>query len=79
MATTHQITGAAILHTYDDSICYICHFIQVIYQLIVHTYFLKHITYSVVSIKRTGSLNYFEVFYHPELFFHVLNEIFLPP
>ena len=37
------------------------------------------VTYSVVSIKRTGSLNYFEVFYHPELFFHVLNEIFLPP
>ena len=35
--------------------------------------------YYVVSIKRTGSLNYFEVFYHPELFFHVLNEIFLPP
>ena len=35
--------------------------------------------YSVVSIKRTGSLNYFEVFYHPELFFHALNEIFLPP
>jgi len=34
---------------------------------------------SVVSIKRTGSLNYFEVFYHPELFFHVINEIFLPP
>ena len=26
-------------------------------------------TYSVVSIKRTGSLNYFEFFYHPELFF----------
>ena len=36
-------------------------------------------TYSVVSIKRTGSLNYFEFFYHPKLFFHVLNEIFLPP
>ena len=35
--------------------------------------------YSVVSIKKTGSLNYFEVLYHPELFFHVLNEIFLPP
>ena len=35
--------------------------------------------YSVVSIKRTGSLNYFEVFYHPELFFHELNEIFLTP
>jgi hypothetical protein len=35
--------------------------------------------YSVVSIKRTGSLNYFEVFCHPELFFHVLNENFLPP
>ena len=35
--------------------------------------------YSVVSIKRTGSLNYFEVFYHPELFFHVINEFFLPP
>ena len=26
-------------------------------------------SYSVVSIKITGSLNYFEVFYHPELFF----------
>ena len=38
-----------------------------------------HSIYSVVSIKRTGSLNYFEVFYHPELFFHALNEIFLPP
>ena len=37
------------------------------------------VIYSVVSIKRTGSLNYFKVFYHPELFFHVLNEIFLPP
>ena len=35
--------------------------------------------YSVVSIKRTGSLNYFEGFYHPDCFFHVLNEIFLPP
>ena len=35
--------------------------------------------YSVVSIRRTGSLNYFEVFYHPEHFFHALNEIFLPP
>ena len=34
---------------------------------------------SVVSIKRTGSLNYFEAFYHPEHFFHALNEIFLPP
>ena len=49
---------------------------------------------SVVSIKRTGSHNYFEVFYYPELFFsctkwnffttlifffHVLNEIFAPP
>ena len=41
------------------------------------TYVLNN--YSVVSIKRTGSRNYFEVFYHPELFFHVLNEIFLPP
>ena len=29
----------------------------------------KASTYSVVSIKRTGSLNYFEVFYHPDLFF----------
>ena len=36
-------------------------------------------SYSVVSIKITGSLNYFEVFYHPEPFFHVLNEIYLPP
>ena len=36
-------------------------------------------TYSVVSIKRTGLLNYFEVFYQPEIFFHVLNGIFLPP
>ena len=35
--------------------------------------------YSVVSIKRTGSLNYFEGFYHPDCFFHVLNENFLPP
>jgi hypothetical protein len=35
--------------------------------------------YSVVSIKRKGSLNYFEGFYHPDCFFHVLNEIFLPP
>ena len=25
--------------------------------------------YSVVSIKRTGSLNYFEGFYHPDCFF----------
>ena len=32
--------------------------------------------YSVVSIKGTGSLNYFEGFYHPDCFFHVLNEIF---
>ena len=32
--------------------------------------------HSVVSIKRTGSLNYFEGFYHPDCFFHVLNEIF---
>ena len=39
----------------------------------------KHSQYSMVSIKRTGSLNYFEVFYHPKLFFHGLNEIFLPP
>ena len=31
--------------------------------------------YSVVSIKRTGSLNYFEVFSHPVLFFHVLKKI----
>ena len=37
------------------------------------------VSYSVVSIKRTGSLKYFEVFYHPELFFHILNEFFLPP
>ena len=35
--------------------------------------------YSVVSIKRTGSLNYFEGFYHPDCFFYVLNEIFAPP
>ena len=35
--------------------------------------------YSVVSIKRTGSLNYFEGFYYPDRFFHVLKEIFLPP
>ena len=35
--------------------------------------------YSVVFIKRTGSLNYFEVFYHLEHFFHALNENFLPP
>ena len=41
--------------------------------------FTSFVYYSVVSIKRTGSLNYFEVFYYPELFFHVLNEIFLPP
>ena len=34
--------------------------------------------YSVVSIKRTGSLNYFEVFAHPVLVFHVLNIFFLP-
>ena len=40
----------------------------------------KYLTsYSVVSIKRTGSLNYFEGFYHPDCFFHVLNEFFLPP
>ena len=32
-----------------------------------------------VSIKRTGSLNYFEGFYHPDCFFHVLNNKFLPP
>ena len=30
--------------------------------------------YSVVSIKRTGSLNYFGVFSHPVLFFHVLKK-----
>ena len=36
-------------------------------------------TYSVVSIKRTGSLNYFEGFYHPDRFFHVLKEKILPP
>ena len=35
--------------------------------------------YSVVSIKRTGSLNYFEVFSHPVLFFHVLKKNFAPP
>ena len=35
--------------------------------------------YSVVSIKRTGSLNYFEVFFHPVLFFHVLKKNFAPP
>ena len=35
--------------------------------------------YSVVSIKRTGSLNYFEVFSHPVLFFHVLKKKFAPP
>ena len=36
-------------------------------------------TYSVVSIKRTGSLNYLEFFYHPELFFYVLNDFFYHP
>ena len=35
--------------------------------------------YSVVSIKRTGSLNYFGVFSHPVLFFHVLKKNFAPP
>ena len=40
---------------------------------------LFDLEYSVVSIKRTGTLNYFEVFYHPDCFFHVLNEIFAPP
>ena len=46
-------------------------------DFIVPTMFsLMHWAYSVVSIKRTGSLNYFETFYHPKLFFHVLNEIF---
>ena len=30
--------------------------------------------YSVVSIKRTGSLNYFGVFSHPVLFFRVLKK-----
>ena len=44
-----------------------------------NVFFLPPINYySVVSIKRTGSLNYFEGFYHPDCFFHVLNEIFLP-
>ena len=39
-----------------------------------------HMTkYSVVSIKRTGSLNYFGVFSHPVLFFHVLKKNFAPP
>ena len=37
------------------------------------------VPYSVVSIKRTGWLNYFEVFPHPVLFFHVLKKIFAPP
>ena len=40
---------------------------------------MPRLHYSVVSIKRTGSLNYFEVFSHPVLFFHVLKKIFLPP
>ena len=31
--------------------------------------------YFVVSIKRTGLLNYFEVFAPPRSFFHVVNEI----
>ena len=34
----------------------------------------------VLCVKRTGSLNYFEVFAPPwSFFFHVLNEIFAPP
>ena len=40
---------------------------------------LKLLPYSVVSIKRTGSLNYFEVFSPPVLFFHVLKKKFAPP
>ena len=49
-----------------------------IYSTYSHTYTLQY-TYSVVSIKRTGSLNYFGVFSHPVLFFHVLKKKFAPP
>ena len=42
-------------------------------------WWIVFLTYSVVSIKRTGSLNYFEVFSHPVLFFHVLKKNFAPP
>ena len=34
-------------------------------ELLKHGHFWTNYLYSVVSIKRTGSLNYFEVFYHP--------------
>ena len=44
-----------------------------------HSSAVRLVLYSVVSIKRTGSLNYFEVFSHPVLFFHVLKKIFAPP
>ena len=49
--------------------------------LVPITSYLKTVMYyySVVSIKRTGLLNYFEVFSHPVLFFHVLKKKFAPP
>ena len=52
---------------------------QVILFFVILSFFLQVYDYSVVCIKRTGSLNYFEGFYHPDCFFHVLNEFFLPP
>ena len=53
------------------------HIGKICHKMVVRNDFLK---YSVVSIKRTGSLNYFEGFYHPDCFFHVLlNEIFYHP
>jgi hypothetical protein len=36
-------------------------------------------TYSVVSIERTGLLNYFEVFVPPLSHFHVIKIFFAPP
>ena len=44
-------------------------FITAVFQNFLVIFAYAIFGYSVVSIKRTGSLNYFEDFYHPELFF----------
>ena len=51
------------LRIMNESFSHISHFIRKTRN------YNKRKTYSVVSIKRTGSLNYLKFFYHPELFF----------
>ena len=53
------------------------HYRTVINQLLSFGY--GAVSYCVLFIKRTGSLNYFEVLPHPDLIFHVMKIFFDPP